>query len=123
MVIGLSTFSTWVVGLKFDVNNPLKVPRSIQHVTANGSVDGTVFINLTHDFDNFTILPGEVVNSGTIQNVLLSQGIIATLNIILLGLLGVESDIVLAVVGKPITVKGLTQYNVSASYTIDLTAL
>ncbi|KIJ22799.1 hypothetical protein M422DRAFT_276714 [Sphaerobolus stellatus SS14] len=80
--------------LMFTVNNPLKVPISIQHVAANGSVNGTVFVNFAQDFDNFTILPGEVVNSGTFQNVSLVQGIDATVDIVPLGSLDIESDVV-----------------------------
>ncbi|KIJ34434.1 hypothetical protein M422DRAFT_250160 [Sphaerobolus stellatus SS14] len=82
-----------------------------------------VFVNFAQDFDNFTILSGEVVNSGTFQNVSLVQGITATLGIIPLGSLDVESDVVVTVAGKKITVEGLKQNNVTTSYDIDLSEL
>ncbi|KIJ47322.1 hypothetical protein M422DRAFT_83266, partial [Sphaerobolus stellatus SS14] len=71
------------------VFNPTNAPLIIKHVQSNGMVNGTTFAFFTQDFDNFVIPSLQTVNSGDVPNVLLTQGIVASLAIVPLGVLDI----------------------------------
>ena len=76
------------------VKNPLPIELTLDSVSSQAGLNGTVFATFTHTFPK----PGLVVpplgtkNSGTIDNVLLTQGAIASLDIIPFGVLNLNTD-------------------------------
>lgn len=75
--------------MNFDVFNPFEADLVIEFVQSDSGVNGQVFAHFEQPFDNFVIPPGQTVNSGTFGNVLLTQGAIAALDIIPLGILDI----------------------------------
>jgi len=60
-------------------------------VQSDAGVDGEVFARFTQGFSSFIVPPGQTVSSGTFDNVLLTQGALASLPIIPLGRLDVSA--------------------------------
>ncbi|KAF8891683.1 hypothetical protein BD779DRAFT_1661547 [Infundibulicybe gibba] len=73
------------------VFNPLDADLVLEFVQSDAGVNGEVFAQFGQAFDNFVVPPGQTVNSGDFPNVLLTQGAIASLDIIPLGILDVFS--------------------------------
>ncbi|KAF8521139.1 hypothetical protein JB92DRAFT_3111289 [Gautieria morchelliformis] len=111
--ITLESLTTNLISINFDVNNPLPLlPLVIQRIKSNAGVDGTIFATFDHTFSPpFTINPQQTANSGTIPNVNLTQGALASLGIIPLGMLNLDSNITLLEL-IPIPINGLKQSGV-----------
>ena len=62
-----------------------------EHVQSDAGVNGEVFAHFSQGFSSFIVPPGQTVSSGTFDNVLLTQGALASLAIIPLGHLDVSA--------------------------------
>ncbi|KAF4598358.1 hypothetical protein EYR38_006760 [Pleurotus pulmonarius] len=89
VLITLDSLVTNLVSVNFDVFNPFDADLVIEFVQSDSGVNGQIFAHFEQPFDNFVIPPGQTVNSGTFGNVLLTQGAIAALDIIPLGILDI----------------------------------
>ena len=89
--ITLDSLVTNLVSINFDLANPLDVDLVIATVQSSAGVDGTNYAQFTQSFDNFVVPAHGTANSGMVPNVLLTQGAIASLAIIPLGVLDVFS--------------------------------
>jgi len=116
----LDSLVTNLIDINFDVNNPLLIPLVIDQIKSSASLNGTTYATFTHTFKPaFVINPFQTVNSGDIPNVNLTQGAIASLDIIPAGILDIDSDIILQVL-LPIPILGLKQSSVPTTYNLDL---
>lgn len=83
--ISLSTLSLLLntATLNFDALSPLPlVELTIDQISAELGTNGTPFFSFNQTFTNF-VLPGlSSANSGTVQNVVLNQGGLGTLNVL-----------------------------------------
>ncbi|KAJ3736716.1 hypothetical protein DFJ43DRAFT_988896 [Lentinula guzmanii] len=100
--------------------NPLVIELTLDKVSSLAGVNDTVYASFDHTFDPPVVVrPLGTANSGTIDNVLLVQGAINSLNIIPLGeldLLDVNVSVRAATIdgfgGIPIPIDGLKQSDV-----------
>lgn len=89
--------------LDFQVQNPLPISLQILSINSTAGVDGNTFIAFTHSFEDFVIPAGGSASSGTVGNATLTEGVIATLDIIPEGILDVNSTLgILYVVFSPL---------------------
>ncbi|KAF8972948.1 hypothetical protein BDZ97DRAFT_1691577 [Flammula alnicola] len=91
VIITLDSLVTNLVSVDFDVHNPLNAELVIEFVQSDAGVNGETFAQFSQGFDSFVVPPGQTVNSGMFGNVLLTQGAIASLDIIPLGFLDVQA--------------------------------
>ncbi|KAF8070285.1 hypothetical protein FPV67DRAFT_1755106 [Lyophyllum atratum] len=121
VTITLDSLVTNLVSANFDIHNPLDADLVIEFVQSDGGVNGITYARFAQPFSTFVIPPGQTVNSGDFPNVLLTQGAIASLDIIPLGYLDIFAKTTLRV-GKggyeipwlPLEQKGVpTEYNLS----------
>ncbi|KAG8213768.1 hypothetical protein J3R82DRAFT_10478 [Butyriboletus roseoflavus] len=89
--ISLATLVTNEVQLSFDIYNPLGADLVIEYVQADGLVNGEIYAHFDQAFSSFVIPPGQTVNSGTFSNVVLTQGVYASLGILPLGYMDVQA--------------------------------
>lgn len=89
---------------------------------ADAGVNGEIFAQFSQPFDNFVVPPGQQVHSGTFGNVLLTQGVIASLDIIPLGFLDVASAVTVRIGqgGYEVPFLKLSQSDVPTQYTLAL---
>ncbi|KAF5351977.1 hypothetical protein D9756_007389 [Leucocoprinus leucothites] len=123
VVISLESLTTNLVSVDFDVQNPLDTDMVIEFVQSNGGVDGTTYAFFRQAFENFVIPPGQTVNSGLFDNVLLTQGALASLDIIPLGVLDIDAANTVRIGGTngyQIPWLKLSQKNVPTSYDLSL---
>ncbi|KAF9479402.1 hypothetical protein BDN70DRAFT_878779 [Pholiota conissans] len=127
--ITLDSLVTNLISIDFDVKNPLIIELTLDKVDAIATINGTTYASFTHTFPK----PGLVVpplgtkNSGKIDNVLLTQGAIASLDIIPLGYLdlpdtnaNVRAATIKGALGIPLSLTGLKQKNVTTVYDLVL---
>jgi hypothetical protein len=76
------------------VKNPLPIELTLNSVTSQAGLNGTVYATFTHTFakPGLVVPPFATRNSGTIDNVNLTQGAIASLAIIPFGVLDLENN-------------------------------
>lgn len=91
VVITLDSLVTNLVSVEFQVQNPLDTDMVIEFVQADSGLDGTVYAFFGQSFDSFIIPPGQTVGSGLFPNVLLTQGALASLDIIPRGMLDISA--------------------------------
>ncbi|KAF8971797.1 hypothetical protein BDZ97DRAFT_1146098 [Flammula alnicola] len=128
-VITLDSLVTNLISVDFDVKNPLPIELTLDSVNAQAGVNGTVFATFNHTFPTpgLVVPPLSTVNSGTIDNVLLTQGAIASLAIIPLGVLDLNTNAqvraftINGALGIPIPLDGLKQSSVPTNYDLSLT--
>ncbi|KAI0033833.1 hypothetical protein K488DRAFT_69593 [Vararia minispora EC-137] len=125
--ITLDSLVTNLVSTNFNVSNPLPFELTIDRISTLAGVNGTVFANFTQSFQHFVVPPLGTANSGTFGNVLLTQGAVASLDIIPLGELDIiNADVNLraltigGALGIPLPIDGLKQKNVTTTYTLSL---
>ncbi|KAJ3757083.1 hypothetical protein EV360DRAFT_71422 [Lentinula raphanica] len=112
----------------FTAKNPLIIELTLDKVSSIAGVNNTVYASFNHTFDPPVVVrPLETADSGTIDNVLLVQGAINSLNIIPLGeldLMDVNISVRAATIdgfgGIPIPINGLKQSDVPTTYTLDI---
>lgn len=97
VTITLDTLVTDLVSVNFDVHNPLDADLVIEFVQSDSGVNGVTYAQFSQPFSSFIIPPGQTVNSGDFPNVLLTQGAIASLDIIPLQRLDVSAKTTLRV--------------------------
>lgn len=113
----LDTLTTNLISINFDVKNPLILELTIDRVVSSAGINGTVYATFDHKFPGgFVVPPLKTNNSGTVDNVLLTQGAMASLDIIPLGVLDlIKTDVYLRAatikgkLGIPIPITGLKQ--------------
>jgi len=125
VTITLDSLVTNLVTVDIDLFNPLDTPLHVLFIQSDGKVDGTTFAHFEHAFDNFVIGPGETVNSGDIPNVLLTQGALASLDIIPLGMLDAFSAVTAQIGDGGYVVPWLqvVQLGVPTAYDLNLAGL
>ncbi|KAI0660249.1 hypothetical protein C8Q70DRAFT_914138 [Cubamyces menziesii] len=89
--ITLDTLIDNYVSIDFDIANPLDTDMQITFTQVDAGLDGTIYAHFDQAFDSFVVPAHSTANSGTVKNVLLTQGALATLNIIGAGELDVFS--------------------------------
>jgi hypothetical protein len=87
----LHTFDDNLVDVDFDVHNPLDADLVIEFVQSDSGLNGEIFAQFSQAFDNFVIPAGQTVNSGRFPNVNLTQGIVASLDIVPAGILDAQA--------------------------------
>ncbi|KAG5639644.1 hypothetical protein H0H81_008805 [Sphagnurus paluster] len=94
-LITLDSLSTNIVSVNFDVKNPLILELTIDRVVSTAGINGTVYAKFDQTFAKPLVVPIlGTANSGTFGNVLLTQGIDASLGIIPLGVLDlIKTDV------------------------------
>ncbi|GAW05155.1 carbohydrate-binding module family 50 protein [Lentinula edodes] len=106
--------------LDFTAGNILILEMTLETVSALTGVNGTAFMSFNHTFDPPVVVPIlGTADSGTIDNVLMVQGTINSLNIIPLGELDILDMNITARIGSlggvggiPLPFNGLTQSDV-----------
>ncbi|KAJ6617411.1 hypothetical protein B0H10DRAFT_2218562 [Mycena sp. CBHHK59/15] len=126
--ITLDTLTTNLLSINFEAQNPLIFELTIDSVSTTAGINETVYATFNHTFAQPVVVPAlGSANSGEIDNVLLTQGAIASLDIIPLGFLDlINVDVhvrALTINGKlgiPLLISGLHQKEVSTTYTLSL---
>ncbi|KAJ7508355.1 hypothetical protein B0H11DRAFT_1964524 [Mycena galericulata] len=126
--ITLDTLTTNLLSINFEAQNPLIFELTIDSVSSTAGINGTEYASFNYTFPKPVVVPAlGSANSGEIPNVLLTQGAIASLNIIPLGyldLLNVDVNVraltIDGLLGIPLSITGLHQKNVSTTYDLDL---
>ncbi|KAG1742190.1 hypothetical protein EDB19DRAFT_1702736 [Suillus lakei] len=116
--ITLATLVTNEINLSFDITNPLDAELEILFVQADGLINGEIYAHLDQAFSSFVIPPKQTVNSGKFGNVKLVKGALASLPIIPLGYLDIQSAATTRVGsgGYQIPWLHINQNHVTASY-------
>ncbi|KAJ3576088.1 hypothetical protein NP233_g668 [Leucocoprinus birnbaumii] len=126
--ITLDSLTTNLVSIDFDVKNPLPFELTIDSISSSAGVNSTQYAAFDYTFDSGLVVPPlGTKNSGVIDNVLLTQGALASLDIIPLGyldLLDTDANIraatILGHLGIPIPLDGLKQKTVPTTYDLVL---
>ncbi|KAF9264250.1 hypothetical protein L218DRAFT_258531 [Marasmius fiardii PR-910] len=120
--ITLDSLITNLVTVDFDLTNPLDTDLEIVFLQSDGGVNGATYAHFEHTFDSFVVPANSTVNSGSIPNVLLTQGAIASLDIIPLGILDIfgAATVRLGVDGYEVPWLHLNQAVVPTSYNLTL---
>ncbi|KAJ6596223.1 hypothetical protein DFH09DRAFT_1134432 [Mycena vulgaris] len=127
-ILTLDSLVTNLVTIDFEAQNPLLFELTIDTVSTNAGLNGTVFASFDHRFTRPVVVPPlRQANSGNITNVLLTQGATASLAIIPFGVLdllsvdvGVRAFSIGGIGGIPLAITGLHQSSVPTTYTLDL---
>lgn len=82
VVITLESLDTNLVSVEFSVHNPLDTDMVIEFVQSDSGLDGITYAFFRQTFESFVIPAGQTVGSGLFPNVLLTQGALASLDII-----------------------------------------
>ncbi|TBU23049.1 hypothetical protein BD311DRAFT_704566 [Dichomitus squalens] len=80
--ISAATLFSNTVSIDFDIANPLDTEIQVSFAQADSGLDGVTYVHFEHAFDDFVIPPHATVNSGPINNVLLTQGALGSLKIL-----------------------------------------
>lgn len=105
------------------MQNPLDTDLVISFVQSNAGENNETFAFFAQPFDNFVVPARGTANSGTIENVLLTQGAVAALAIIPDEKLDIQAAATVQVGqgGYTIPWLQLVQFDVPTTYTLDLT--
>ncbi|PBL00097.1 hypothetical protein ARMGADRAFT_1159490 [Armillaria gallica] len=130
VTITLDTLVNNLVDIAFTVKNPLPIELTLERVTSSAGINSTEFASFDHTFSDPLVVPiFGTADSGTIKDVLLTQGVTASLDIIPLGFLDLlDTDVKLRAatifgkLGIPLDVTGLKQKNVTTTYELSLGA-
>ncbi|KAF5340182.1 hypothetical protein D9758_014983 [Tetrapyrgos nigripes] len=110
------------------VSNPLPIELTLTSVKSSAGINNTEYASFDHTFSPPLVVPilGQA-SSGKIDNVLLTQGAVASLDIIPLGVLdlldtdvNVRAGSIFGIGGIPLPIDDLKQSNVPVTYTLDL---
>ncbi|KAM5540830.1 hypothetical protein V8D89_005474 [Ganoderma adspersum] len=83
--IGIGILAS-TISVDFDISNPLDTEIEIAFAQADSGLDGETYVHFEHTFDSFVVPPHSTVNSGTIDDVVLTRGVAGSI-----GLLGAKS--------------------------------
>ncbi|KAF8894927.1 hypothetical protein CPB84DRAFT_1848428 [Gymnopilus junonius] len=122
VTVTLESFDTNEVSVDFIVQNPLDTDLVIEFVQSDAGVNGEIFAQFSQPFDSFVVPPGQQVHSGEFGHVLLTQGALASLDIIPLGFLDVASAVTVRIGqgGYQVPFLKLSQPGVPTIYTLSL---
>ncbi|KAF5313217.1 hypothetical protein D9619_002521 [Psilocybe cf. subviscida] len=129
-IITEASLTSNVIETTFDVQNPLPVEITLDKVTAQAGLNGTVFATFTHSFPapGLVVPPLGTKNSGLIMNVDLPLGLDASLAIVPFGVLDLPDTnanirvfTIAGFGGLPLPLDGLKQTGVPANFTFSLT--
>ncbi|KAF8524806.1 hypothetical protein BU17DRAFT_84312 [Hysterangium stoloniferum] len=120
--ITLNSLVTNLVTIDFDVVNPTDADLVIKFVQADAMVNGEVFAHFDQAFDNFVVPAHGTANSGSVPNVILTQGAVNSLGIIPLGMLdiGAAQTVLIGQGGYEIPWLVILQPGVPTTYHLDL---
>ncbi|KAJ7117079.1 hypothetical protein C8R44DRAFT_983351 [Mycena epipterygia] len=129
VTLTLETLEDNLVTIDFEAQNPLLFELTLDSVSTQAGLNGTVFASFEHNFPKPVIVrPLGQANSGNITNVLLTQGATASLAIIPFGVLdlinvdvNVRALTIDGIGGVPLLISGLHQTSVPTTYDLDLT--
>ncbi|KZW02528.1 hypothetical protein EXIGLDRAFT_414040 [Exidia glandulosa HHB12029] len=120
VIITLDTLVTNLASVVITLKNDLIFPLHINRIQSKAGVNGTTYAEFDATFTNFTIPPfGKTANSTVIPNVNLTQGAIASLDIIPLGVIDIQKaslDLTVAL----IPIKGFPYAQTQIPTTYDL---
>jgi len=91
--ITVDTLLDGQISLDFQVQNPLPLQLQIISIDTTSGLNGTTLASFSHIFKDFVVPAFGSANSGTINNVTLTQGVIASLGFIPDGILDVNSTL------------------------------
>ncbi|KAF8626824.1 hypothetical protein AX15_004657 [Amanita polypyramis BW_CC] len=117
------TLLTNHVSIDFDLNNPLDTEMVIEFIQSDAGVNGQTYAQFSQTFSNFVVPAGATVNSGTISNVLLTQGALDSLAIIPLGYLDIAAANTVRIgttTGYQIPWLQIRQIHVPTTYSVQL---
>ncbi|KAH7875192.1 uncharacterized protein C8R40DRAFT_1170817 [Lentinula edodes] len=124
VTITLDSLVTNEVTVNVDIFNPTDAELQVLAIQSTGSIDGTVYAQFSTTFDSYLIPAGQTVNSGEINNVLLTQGAIASLGIIGENLdVAAANTIQVGVGGYTLPWLKINQLDVPTTYTLDIAGL
>ncbi|ESK92921.1 hypothetical protein Moror_8994 [Moniliophthora roreri MCA 2997] len=86
--ITLDSLVTNLVSIDFDISNPLDADLVLEFLQSDGGVNGDIYAHFEAPI-NLVVPAKSTVNSGTIENVILTKGALASLDIIPLGFLDI----------------------------------
>ncbi|KAH9934026.1 uncharacterized protein BXZ73DRAFT_100865 [Epithele typhae] len=121
--ITLDTLVTNLITIDFDIANPLDTDMEITALQVDSGLDGVTYAQFSASFDSFVIPAHSTANSGTVQNVLLTKGAIASLGIIPVGKLDVFSAATAKIGPYTLPWLQLTVPGVPTDYHLDLFAI
>ncbi|PBK76279.1 hypothetical protein ARMSODRAFT_1078463 [Armillaria solidipes] len=82
VTLNLDSLVNNLANLSFVASNPLIVEITLDRVAVSAGIDSTEYISFDHTFEDPVVVPAlGTANSGVIENVTLTQGGLATLNI------------------------------------------
>ncbi|KAJ7716738.1 hypothetical protein DFH07DRAFT_349612 [Mycena maculata] len=121
--ITLETLVDNLVSINFDMQNPLDTDLVVSFVQSNSGVDNQTYAFFSSAIEGFVVPAGGTANSGTIENVLLTQGALAALAIIPDEYLDIQAAATVQVGqgGYTIPWLQLVQFTVPTTYSLDLT--
>ncbi|TBU46075.1 hypothetical protein BD309DRAFT_663805 [Dichomitus squalens] len=118
--ITLDTLFDNFITIDFDIANPLDTDMEISFTQVDSGVNNETYAHFDQPFDSFVIPAHSTANSGSVPNVLLTQGAIASLGIIPLGELDVFSVATVKIGPYTIPWLHLTTLNVKTDYHLSL---
>ncbi|KAJ6607775.1 hypothetical protein B0H10DRAFT_2227490 [Mycena sp. CBHHK59/15] len=124
VIITLDSLVTNIVSINFDMQNPLDTDLVVEFVQSDSGVNNETFAFFNQPIEGFVIPAHGTANSGQVNDVLLTQGAIASLDIIPLGVLDIQAAATVRVGqgGYEIPWLQLVQFNVPTVYTLSLDA-
>ncbi|KAJ7135314.1 hypothetical protein C8R46DRAFT_1139232 [Mycena filopes] len=126
--ITLETLEDNQLSITFGAQNPLIFELTLDRVVSTAGINDTEYASFDHTFAKGLVVPplGKAI-SPIVPNVTLTQGAIASLDIIPLGYLDllnvdiyVRALTINGALGIPLTISGLHQKNVTTTYTLSL---
>ncbi|KAI0631497.1 hypothetical protein C8Q77DRAFT_1218963 [Trametes polyzona] len=87
--ITLDTLVDNLITIDFDIANPLDTDMEITFTQVDSGLDNVTYAHFEQAFDSFVVPAKGTANSGTVKNVLLTKGALASLGIIPVGKLDV----------------------------------
>ncbi|RPD70056.1 hypothetical protein L226DRAFT_261105 [Lentinus tigrinus ALCF2SS1-7] len=118
--ITLDTLIDNYITINFDIANPLDTDMEITFTQVDSGVDGDTYAHFDQAFDSFVMPAHSTANSGTVKNVLLVKGALASLGIIPLGKLDVFSTATVKIGEYTIPWLHLTTLDVPTTYSLSL---
>ncbi|KAL1943642.1 hypothetical protein VTO73DRAFT_4087 [Trametes versicolor] len=118
--ITLDTLFDNFITIDFDIANPLDTDMEITFTQVDSGLDGVTYAHFDQAFDSFVVPAKGTANSGTVKNVLLTQGAIASLGIIPVGKLDVFSAATIRIGDYTIPWLQLTTLQVPTDYHLSL---
>ncbi|KAK0466061.1 uncharacterized protein EV420DRAFT_1636666 [Desarmillaria tabescens] len=128
VTITLESLVTNLVDVAFTVKNPLPIELTLERVSSSAGINSTEYASFDHTFLEPLVVPIlGTADSGVIENVLLTQGALASLDIIPLGFLDLlNTDVnlraatIFGKLGIPLNITGLKQEKVPTAYELSL---